>query len=75
MLESEVFARKDGSVAEGFHADAMRLTSRDASDKIEGLQDGVLVLVNDVDIELLDGHDTRIVSGDRVAYMSLMHGG
>ncbi|KAM7458798.1 hypothetical protein BLSTO_00446 [Blastocystis sp. subtype 1] len=39
------------------------------------LRSGILVLVNDVDWEVLEGGDTELVDGDNVLFLSTLHGG
>lgn len=41
----------------------------------EGVRPGILVLVNDVDWELLQGPKTILEDGDVVSFISSLHGG
>jgi ubiquitin related modifier 1 len=41
----------------------------------DGVRPGILVLINDVDYELEGGMDYRPVSGDRLTFISTLHGG
>lgn len=41
----------------------------------ETVRPGVLVLVNDADWELLGGPGARVGAGDRVTFISTLHGG
>ncbi|GMT33137.1 hypothetical protein PFISCL1PPCAC_24434 [Pristionchus fissidentatus] len=41
----------------------------------EYVRPGVLVLVNDTDWELMDEERTELKSGDRVTFISTLHGG
>ncbi|ABW01898.1 MoaD/ThiS family protein [Caldivirga maquilingensis] len=41
----------------------------------DGLWPGVYVAINDTDIRLLNGLDTRLNNGDVVLFLSYIHGG
>ena len=41
----------------------------------DGLWPGVYVAINDTDIRLLNGLDTRLSNGDVVLFLSYIHGG
>ncbi|GMT04247.1 hypothetical protein PENTCL1PPCAC_26421, partial [Pristionchus entomophagus] len=41
----------------------------------DAVRPGVLVLVNDTDWELLDEERTQLKNGDRVTFISTLHGG
>lgn len=41
----------------------------------ENIRPGILVLVNDVDFELLGGHDYQLKANDSVLFISTLHGG
>lgn len=43
---------------------------------IEGrIRPGILVLVNEIDFEVLGGHDYAIQPNDRILFLSTLHGG
>ncbi|KAL0479426.1 ubiquitin related modifier 1 [Acrasis kona] len=41
----------------------------------DSVRPGILVLVNDVDWELLDGADYKVEPNDNVVFISTLHGG
>lgn len=39
------------------------------------IRPGILILVNDVDYEILGGYDYKLKPGDKILFISTLHGG
>lgn len=57
------------------HLDASTLSKPELFSVGESVRAGILVLINDVDWELEGGLDAEIGEGDRVTFISTLHGG